>query len=66
MRRFFLYIPYTALGTLIVRGIMEAHSGMLAATFGGLIMAAVCSWYRGGLVSSVTASIIAAFLILSS
>ena len=64
-RRFFLYIPYTALGALIVRGIMQATSGMMAATLAGLGVAAVCSWYKGGLVLSVLASTIVAFLILT-
>ncbi|MDR3566304.1 MAG: AzlD domain-containing protein [Negativicutes bacterium] len=65
VRRFFLYIPYTALGALIFRGAMEATSGMAAATLLGVGVAAVCSWYRGGLVSSVSAAILAAFLLLS-
>jgi branched-subunit amino acid transport protein len=66
LRRFFLYIPYTALGALIVRGVMQAPSGMRLATLAGLGVAAACSWFKGGLVLSVAASIGAVFLILSS
>lgn len=64
LRRFLLYIPYTALGALIVRGAMEAPSGMIAATLVGIAVSATCSWFKGGLVSSVSASILAVFLIL--
>lgn len=64
LKRFFLYIPYTALGALIIRGIIEAPAGMTVATLAGLGLAAICSWIGGGLVSSVAVSIIAAYLIL--
>ncbi|HBV98474.1 MAG: branched-chain amino acid transporter [Peptococcaceae bacterium BICA1-7] len=64
LRRFFLYIPYTALGALIIRGAMEAEPEMAVATLAGIGVAAAFSWIRGGLVTSVAASIIAAFLIL--
>ncbi|SMC89804.1 AzlD domain-containing protein [Sporomusa malonica] len=65
LRRFLLYIPYTALGALIVRGVLEAPSEMTLATLAGIAVSAACSWYKGGMVSSVSASIIAVFLILS-
>jgi branched-subunit amino acid transport protein len=65
VKRFFLYIPYTALGALIVRGVMQATSAMMVATTVGLGVAAFCSWFKGGLVFSVIAAIVVAFLILS-
>jgi branched-subunit amino acid transport protein len=65
LKRFFIYIPYTALGALIVRGVMQATSGMMVATLVGLGVAASCSWFKGGLVLSVLASIMVAFLVLS-
>jgi branched-subunit amino acid transport protein len=65
LKRFLLYIPYTALGALIVRGVMQADSVMMAATIIGIATAAVCSWFKGGLVLSVAASIVTAFLVLS-
>lgn len=65
LKKFLLYIPYTALGALIVRGLMESKGVMMAATFIGIGAAAVCSYLKGGLVISVAASIIAAFLVLS-
>jgi len=65
VRRFLLYIPYTALGALIVRGVMEAPTGMTAATLAGIGVSAVCSWFKGGLVLSVAAAIIAVLLVIS-
>lgn len=66
LKRFLLYIPFTALGALIVRGVMETPSpGMMAATLGGIGAAAACSWFKGGLILSVLAAIGATFLILS-
>lgn len=64
-RRFLLYIPYTALGALIVRGALEATSGMATATYIGVGVSALCSWFKGGLTLSVAVSIITVFLILS-
>lgn len=65
LKRFLLYIPYTALSALIVRGIMESTSDMQLATFIGISVAGFFSWFRGGLVSSVLASIIASLLVIS-
>ncbi len=65
LRRFLTYIPYTALGALIVRGIMQAPSGFEAATITGVCVAAVCSWLKGGMVLSVLAAIMFVFFILT-
>lgn len=65
LRRFLTYIPFTALGALIMSGVTQAPSGMLAATLGGITAAAVCSWFKGSLVLSVLAAIVTGFLILS-
>lgn len=65
LRRFLLYIPYTALSALIVRGIMEAPSGMQSATLIGVSAAGIFSWFRGGLVLSVLVSIVAAYLVIT-
>jgi len=64
LRRFLLYIPYTALGALIIRGAMEATPEMTVATLAGIGASAVFSWFRGGMVSPVSASILVVFLIL--
>lgn len=65
LKRFLLYIPYTALSALIVRGVMQSAPDMRLAAFAGLGVACACSWFKGGLVLSVLASIAASFLILS-
>lgn len=64
LRRFLLYIPYTALSVLIVRGVMQAAPGMRFATIAGIAAASACSWFKGGLVLSVFISIVAVFMIL--
>ncbi len=45
-------------------GIIQAEPGMTGATLGGIAVAAVCSWLRGGLVVSVLAGIAAGFGII--
>jgi Predicted membrane protein len=64
VRRFLLYIPYTALSALIIRGILQSNTGMVTATLIGISIAGICSWFKGGLVISVAASIISALLVL--
>lgn len=64
IKRFLLYVPYTALSALIVRGIMQASTGMELATILGIGAAGVCSWFKGGLVLSVMASLVVSFLVL--
>lgn len=64
LRRFLLYIPYTALSAIIVRGIMQATPDMKLPTLAGIIVAGICSWFKGGLILSVFISIIAVFIIL--
>jgi len=66
LRRFFLYIPYTALGALIVRGVLEGSAAMFWPTLAAIGVAALCSWWHGGLVASVGAAIGAAYLLLAS
>jgi branched-subunit amino acid transport protein len=67
VRRYLQYIPYTALGALIVRGVTETSTNtlLMVATIGGILMAALCSWFKKGLVISVLASILTAFVILT-
>lgn len=65
LRRFFLYIPYTALGALIVRGIMETPAAMTGPALAGIAAAALCSWLGKGLITSVAAAILTTFCLLS-
>lgn len=64
LKRFLLYIPYTALSALIVRGILEASPDMRIATLVGIGAAGISSWLKGGLVLSVFISIAAVFVVL--
>lgn len=64
LQRFLRSIPYTALGVLIVRGILEAPAEIQAAILGCVGAASVCAWLGKGLLPSVITSILAAFLVL--
>ena len=64
LQRFLRSIPYTALGVLIVRGIMDAPTAIQTATIVCVGAAALCAWLREGLMTSVIVSILAAFLVL--
>lgn len=64
IQRFLLYIPYTALGALIIPGVSNATPEMPAAGLIGIAAAALCAWLKGGLIVPVLASIAATFLVL--
>lgn len=66
LHRFLLYIPYAALGALIVPGAFQATPSVPAAAIAGIVVAIFCAWYRGGLILSVLASVVATFLVLSN
>lgn len=66
IERFLKYIPYTALGALIIPGVVQATPEMPAAALIGIGATALISWMRGGLILPVVASIAATFLALSS
>lgn len=64
LRRFLLYIPYTALSALIVKGIIESDAAMFMATLVGLAFAALLSWFKGNMVLSVAGSILVSLIVL--
>jgi branched-subunit amino acid transport protein len=64
LKRFLMYIPYTALSALIARGILQSTPDMRLATLLGITAAGICSWFRGGLVLSVLISIFTVFMVL--
>lgn len=64
LRRFLLYIPYTALGALIIPGAFQAIPGHPLAASLGIAAAALCSWLGGGLIPAVASGVGATFLIL--
>lgn len=65
IRRFLLYIPYTSLSILIIRGILTSSKDMFLATFVGLVVAGLVSWVKENLVLSVIMGILGSFLILN-
>ena len=58
------YIPYTALGALIIPGIFRATPSMSAALLGGAF-AAVYSWFKGGIIIPILGAILTTFIVLS-
>lgn len=64
MKKFLLYIPYTALSALIVRGIMQTGSKEMLLSLVGIGIAGIVAWFKGGMVLSVIAAIVATFFML--
>ena len=66
LKEFPLYIPYTSLSILIIRGILTAADGMKIVTVIGVGIAAIISYIKGNLVLSVLAGIILSFLTINT
>lgn len=66
VKQFLLYIPYTSLSILIIRGIITATDGMKIATVAGVGIAAIISYIKGNLVLSVLAGILLSFLVINA
>lgn len=66
VKQFLLYIPYTSLSILIIRGILTASDGMKMATITGIGIAAIISYIKGNLVLSVIGGILLSFLIINT
>ncbi|TCL62759.1 branched-subunit amino acid transport protein [Hydrogenispora ethanolica] len=64
VRRFLLYIPYTALGALIIPGAFQAIPGHPLAASLGLAASGLCAWLGGGLIPAVASGVGVAFLML--
>jgi len=62
--KFLQFIPYAALGALIVPGVFSAIPEMPQASILGISFAFVYAWYKGGIIMPVLGSIIVAFLML--
>lgn len=62
--RFLSYIPPTALGALILPGVLEAIPENPMAGVVGIIFAIGYSWYKGGIIVSVIGSIVITYIIL--
>lgn len=66
LKEFLLYIPYTSLSILIIRGILTATDGMKIVTVIGVGIAAIVSYIKGNLVLSVLAGILLSFLTINT
>ncbi|HBE76178.1 MAG TPA: AzlD domain-containing protein [Firmicutes bacterium] len=63
-RRFLQFIPYTALGALIIPGVVNATPGKPIAALAGLGTAVLCAWFKAGVILSIFAAIMVTFLML--
>lgn len=65
VEQFLIYIPFTSLSILIVRGIMGAEPEVLIPTVVGLGVAGLVSWLKNNLVLSVMSGILASLIVLN-
>lgn len=64
LRRFLRYIPYTALGALIIPGVFTATPEMPLAALTGAAFAFIFGWIRGGIIIPVLGAILTTYLVL--
>lgn len=62
--RFLSFIPYTALGALIIPGVFSATPQMPQASLLGIGFACIYAWLRGGIIIPVIGSVIVTFIML--
>lgn len=62
--QFLNYVPYAALGALIIPGAINAIPDAPLAAAAGLIFAAVYSYVKGGMIVSVVGGIAATYVVL--
>ena len=65
IQKFLIYIPFTSLSILLVRGIMETDPDILIPTIVGIGVAGLVSWIKNNLVLSVVAGILASLIALN-
>jgi len=64
LRQFLEYVPYAALGALIIPGAINTIPGHPLATAVGLSFAFLYSYLKGGMIITVVGGIIATYIIL--
>ncbi len=64
VRRFLLYIPYTALGALIIPGAFQAIPDQPLAGVVGILAAFVSAWVNRSLILAVAAGVFGTYLII--
>lgn len=65
MEQFLLYVPYTSLSILIIRGIITESSNMKLPTILGILVSGAVAYKKSNLVFSVIMGIFTAFIILN-
>ncbi len=64
-KQFLEYVPYAALGALIVPGVFTAIESSMVVSMVGVFVAFLLAWKKGGMILPVFASIITVFVLLS-
>jgi branched-subunit amino acid transport protein len=64
LKRFLEFIPYTALGALIIPGVFSSIPNMPFISLVGIGFAFAYAWYKGGIIISVLGSVLVSFLML--
>ena len=65
VEQFLIYIPFTSLSILIVRGILGTEPEILLPSLVGIGVAGLVSWKKSNLVLSVLSGILASLIILN-
>lgn len=64
LKRFLSYIPYTALGALIIPDVFSSVPDHPQAVWGGIAAALLLSWWKENIILSVLTSVGVTYLIL--
>lgn len=65
-KKFLSFIPYAALGALILPGSLSAVSGRPGVSAIAIIATAVTAWFNGSLLVSVAVSVVSVYLMLAA
>lgn len=65
LKLFLEFVPFTALGALIIPGVFTAIDGQWMISLTGALVAFVLSWKKGGMILPVISSIAVVFLLLT-
>ncbi|SCZ10099.1 AzlD domain-containing protein [Alkaliphilus peptidifermentans] len=64
LRQFLTFIPYTALGALIIPGVFNSIPELPLAAIMAILFATIYAWKKGGIIVPVLGSIGVAFAVL--
>lgn len=63
-KRFLSFIPFTALGALIIPGVFQAVPGKPLAALAGMGAALGCAWFKNNLIWAVFAAVLVTYVVL--